>query len=892
MIKLNYFLRGFVYSAILGCACVLPNVICAKSEVRETALDRINIQQCIYPQEKLHVVTDRNVYSSGDTVWCRVFVVDAANHKQVNISKYVYLELLNPFGEVSDRIKIIEKDGVYSGYIPIDEDIYQGDYTLAAYTMYSENEGKDYFFRKPLRLLSQYSSKYVIESEFTPTVSGEVKGSFRIKSINGEKMNYNVMSWTMKDGKYKEMPDARKGFSRKFNRGKGEDIVLVRFGDYYRYVPVEYPIEKIDIVFYPEGGWLIGGKECRVAFKAIDEVGNGVSASGIVCDDADNVIAEFSTVHNGMGCVEFTPEEGNRYYAKYLGRDGEARSVEIGSPRSEAASLRYDVADDKSYFSVAGGEGLDLELVLALRGGGILASPISADAPLYINRSELPTGLYQALLVSRSDSVVMSERLFFVGADSEAPKISKVSLDSMSISLKAPAISSADCSVRILNGKILKEKVDRDIRTRLLLESELRGRIENPAYYFSDDPDAEQNLDLVMMVNGWSRYNIPEAIKGKYEEPRIPLEIGQEISGQVRSRWKGKPLKDVLIYAIAPKSNFGTFAETDAQGNFRLNGFDLPDGTSFIIRAMNLKGNNESNYDIDEEEYPSIDWLNEKPTIAMELDPAEYFKNIRWIMLDEIKVQAFNNNPDINVFHTISSYTRNAEDFSKKGITSLEQALRGIPGMSIRNGHLMYRNEKVVFFIDGTPLDMPVESSGSGSGILNEAIPGTYATSRFADNSIANVNPYNTRMLLSGAYPNRNSVNSLTGRNFTPTLDELELYIPFSSIESLDFIKSYGLGGMLWLITKTGDKNQKEKQFELKDYLPLGYQRYKEYASPLLSSDSDEYDLATHPTLLWLPRVRFDGNGHSINLKSKISPDYQIIIEGITDDGEIISEVL
>lgn len=194
MIKLNYFLRGFVYSAILGCACVLPNVICAKSEVRETALDRINIQQCIYPQEKLHVVTDRNVYSSGDTVWCRIFVVDAADHKQVNKSKYVYLELLNPFGEVSDRIKIIEKDGVYSGYIPIDEDIYEGDYTLAAYTMYSENEGKDYFFRKPLRLLSQYSSKYVIESEFTPTASGEVKGSFRIKSINGEKMNYIIMS--------------------------------------------------------------------------------------------------------------------------------------------------------------------------------------------------------------------------------------------------------------------------------------------------------------------------------------------------------------------------------------------------------------------------------------------------------------------------------------------------------------------------------------------------------------------------------------------------------------------------------------------------------------------------------------------------------------------------
>ncbi|MDE6637927.1 MAG: carboxypeptidase-like regulatory domain-containing protein, partial [Muribaculaceae bacterium] len=546
------------------------------------------------------------------------------------------------------------------------------------------------------------------------------------------------------------------------------------------------------------------------------------------------------------------------------------------------------VADDRSYFSVAGGEEHDLELILALRGSGILASPISAEEPLYIDRKELPAGLYQALLVSRSDSVVMSERLFFIGADRNNPKISSVSRDSMSLTLKNSFGTSGDCAVRIVNGKILQEKNDRDILTRLLLESELRGRIENPAYYFSDDPEAEQYLDLLMMVNGWSRYNIPEAIKGRYEEPLIPLEIGQEISGQVRSRWKGKPMKGVLVYAIAPKLNFGTFDETNAQGNFRLNGFDLPEGTSFIFRAMNVNGNNESNYYIDEEEYPSIDRLREVASGAMDLDAAEYFKNIRWIMLDEIKVQAFNKNSEMDIFQAMSSYTRKAEYFSKKGITSLEQALRGIPGMSVRNGYLVYRNEKVGYVIDGTQFDMPGESASEDSGILNVSIPGTYATSRFADRSLANANPYNKRMLSGGTSSNSNSQGNAI---FTPTLADLERYIPFSSIERLDFIKSGGFGGVLVLTTSSGGKRTKETQFELKDYLPLGYQRYKEYASPLLSVDADEYDLQTHPTLLWLPSVRFDGNGHAINLKSPISADYKIFIEGITDNGDIISEM-
>ena len=175
--------------------------------------------------------------------------------------------------------------------------------------------------------------------------------------------------------------------------------------------------------------------------------------------------------------------------------------------------------------------------------------------------------------------------------------------------------------------------------------------------------------------------------------------------------------------------------------------------------------------------------------------------------------------------------------------------------------------------------------------MLNESKSGTYATSRFANKSLANANPYNERMLSSGAYPNPNPEGS---ESYIPRLADLDHYISFSSVERLDFVRftQMGTGVGLILTTKSGDKRLKEKQFELKDYLPLGYQKYKEYASPLLSVDMDEYDLQTHPTLLWLPSVRFDGNSHDIDLKSPVSSDYQILIEGLTEEGEIISEVL
>ncbi len=113
------------------------------STKEQSPLDRINIQLNLYPQEKIHIVTDRDIYCGGDTIWLRAFIVDANSHIQTAMSKYAYIELLTPFGFANKRVKLIERNGVYAGYIPIDEDIYEGDYTLAAYTTYSENQGQD-----------------------------------------------------------------------------------------------------------------------------------------------------------------------------------------------------------------------------------------------------------------------------------------------------------------------------------------------------------------------------------------------------------------------------------------------------------------------------------------------------------------------------------------------------------------------------------------------------------------------------------------------------------------------------------------------------------------------------------------------------------------------------
>ena len=119
---------------------------------------RFEEQTYEYPQEKVYVHTDRNVYLGGDTIWMRGYVVDAVSHQPVSVSEYLYVEMQLPDGETAQRVKIRESNGVYAGYVVLPETAAEADYTLTAYTSFMQSLGEPYFFKKMLRVGSAFST--------------------------------------------------------------------------------------------------------------------------------------------------------------------------------------------------------------------------------------------------------------------------------------------------------------------------------------------------------------------------------------------------------------------------------------------------------------------------------------------------------------------------------------------------------------------------------------------------------------------------------------------------------------------------------------------------------------------------------------------------------------
>ena len=443
-----------------------------------------------YPQEKLHLHTDKDSYIAGDTIWLRAHCADAATHRPVAASRYVYVELRDDRGSLVRRIKLLSRDSVYSGYLPTQSLERFGDYSLTAYTLYMRNQGPDYFFKKPLTI------------------------------------------WP-----YRESRRAQRNTS-------------VR------------KVSDFDVSFFPEGGYLIDGYDCCVAFKALGDDGGSVEVAGVVKNDRDETVDTLRTLHGGMGCLRFTPHTGERYYAECTMEGGKTERFDLPASNNLACVLRVLQTERDFTVMVQSGRPLPkgLRLLVHCRGNLCYFREWNDDLPsLIFERDKLPGGVLQILLLDKAGNA-LSERLVFNRGEELAMtdvQVRGTLKQRTKVTLAVTATdpdgrpAAGDFSIAVTDRAAVPSATSGSIYSTLLLTSELRGTIETPDWYFEGrDAARVAALDALLLTQGWRRYDVPAAVRGEYATPAYPLEVGQEIAGRinkggsVEQEEEARPLRD------------------------------------------------------------------------------------------------------------------------------------------------------------------------------------------------------------------------------------------------------------------------------------------------------------------------------------------------------------
>lgn len=561
---------------LLGGALLFPGILFAQSKTisPDSAAILLSEQLKHFPQEKVYVQTDKPNYLPGERMWLRAHLIDALNNRPTFMSRYVYVELFTPANELTNQIQIRQDTmGVYAGYFDLDDRLPEGNYTIRAYTRYMRNRGNDTFFRKTVRV----AKPHPVEMEFLPEFSFQgdtVEVDFHFM----DRKNGNTIvpaevhiqfegdplrAIKRKKGKFKGTFSLAGKESRSFRLDIYRQTTKGNRQKHSLFYTIPYPEGELDVSFHPEGGWLIPGRACRVGFKCINPSGLGEEVSGTLFNSRNEEVVQFSSLKLGMGFFDFIPVVGEKYHAVCQTEDGHARQFDLPDPDSCATTLNVRQLRDHFMVRVLRGESYrsgSLSLLIHHKGGVLYHESCSPEFDNHAFPKEFfPSGISSILLLDANRDII-SERLVFnineidfadIKVGSSAPVYGCRELVTLTLQMdESTALLANNIAVSVTDKRIVFSDTVNSLVSTLLLSSELKGHIESPAGYFTDRKEERNALDVLMLTQGWRRYDIPSVLKGRIEEPSILPEQFMVISGRVEPQTPRKVQGDTVTLTM------------------------------------------------------------------------------------------------------------------------------------------------------------------------------------------------------------------------------------------------------------------------------------------------------------------------------------------------------
>jgi hypothetical protein len=484
---------------------------------------------------------------------------------------------------------------------------------------------------------------------------------------------------------------------------------------------------------FPEGGNLVNGLPSKIAYKLSDEHGNGVSAKGFLLNDENDTLSTFVPFKFGMGSFDLLPEEKHNYKVVFLMQDGNIITKPLPQVYNEGYVMSVEEAENnKLKITVRSNVKLnENEIYLIVQNHQIITlakeSQLSSGITFFsVNETELGRGISQ-LTIFNSKRQPVCERLFFLQSSQKISSTIKASKDIYGPREKVSlsTISNySNASLAVYQLDSLQTKSLSNIATYLWLESELKGTIENPEYYFSDKSDEiKKASDYLMLTHGWRRFKWETILN---HEPPIKFAAettGPVITAKVVGSISNQPVKDILAFLSIPETRTKLFVSvSDNAGSLRFHVKDFY-GSGEVILQTNQP---DSFYKI-EIDNPFFENHTLVPTSFFSIKP------IRKSLLENysINMQATHIykedslgrfiTPEISdtfPFYGRPVYSYNLEDYTR--FTTMEEVLReyvrevnvGVKGSALKfkllNEDLReFYTDNILVTVDGVPVFNP-----------------------------------------------------------------------------------------------------------------------------------------------------------------------------------------
>lgn len=581
--------------------------------------------------EKIYLQLNSTVFTSDQTIWFKA-VVTSVNQKPTILSKVLHVELIDFNSEIIESKLLKLEDGSTNNFFDLNEirPLPEGKYMIRAYTKWNNNFKTNFVSKKyiniyktrqkikkkePIRevVISEKKDKQLQLSAkiFPKIINPKFKGKLKVLlDFDGKKDTLQLKKDNNKQYTLEYL------LPEKTVKAKIEvqlDSIKIKNFDYksFNSFSKTIAIDKnfIDLQFFPEGGKLIHDLTSIIGFKALDFKNEGVPVKGVIKDENDVIITQFKSNKLGMGFCQLKPNKNKTYYAEISG-DSKERKYKIPDAHQKGYAITAKTSQDffrlhiRSNFSTSD----SLFIKAQARGTNFLTTKVQCNngsVMLAFKRENFPEGIV-TFTVFNSYHQPMCERLVFnfkeqanrLQITTKTDKKKYLQREKVVCNIKVKSNDSLtqkeNTSLLVVNKRQLGELKLKsgNILSYFLLQSELKGNIEHPNFYF-DTQNSQRfyTMDALLLTQGWRNYKYKPTGEKKYFD--IAPEKGLQISGAVKEFTKRKRKKTVQLSLLAKgKENLqAAVAFADSLGKFTFNLQDIYDkNLEYIIQTANKKG--------------------------------------------------------------------------------------------------------------------------------------------------------------------------------------------------------------------------------------------------------------------------------------------------------------
>lgn len=705
--------------------------------MQDTIIANFSLMERI-PKEKLYLHLDKPFYGAGEKIWFKGYLVNAITHQNNAQSNFIITELINRSDSIVERKKIRRDSLGFHNAFTLPATLPAGDYYLRGYSNWMLNEDPDFFFSRNIKIGNSIDNTIVSSIEYQQEDDTHYTAKIKFTSnVQAVFENTTIKYLYLENGKIKNkgkkktdengwisisLPDLKSPVARR---------IEVEFDDpqyiYKRTFHLPVFTNDFDVKFFPEGGALINIPHQNVAFKAQGADGFSKEIEGFLFNSKGDTLTNFRSEHNGMGIFTMNPVNNETYYVTVRTNDSITKRFDLPAIEPKGISIAMSHYKQEIRYEIQKTETTEwpqkLFLLAHTRGKLAILQPINPKRTFgKMNDSLFTEGITHFMLIDEQGNA-LSERLIFVPdhkpnqwqITADQPTYGKREKVSLQIAAKDNEGNPVEgtFSVSITDRKSIQpDSLADNILSNLLLTSDLKGYVEDPAFYFlNQDARTLRSIDYLMMTHGWRRHKMENVLRTPSLNFTNYIEKGQTISGRIMGFF-GANVKKGPICVLAPKYNIIATTETDEKGQFIVN-TSFRDSTTFLVQARTKKG------------FAGVDILMDPPQYPVATHKAPYFNGATTFMEDylmntrdqyymeggmrvynlkEVTVTAKRERPSSKSIYTggINTYTVEEDRLQGYGQTAFDAASR-LPSVTITNGseiHIRNNSEPAIIVID------------------------------------------------------------------------------------------------------------------------------------------------------------------------------------------------